>query len=192
MGFYELKDLNIPTVPWRKFSKDIILDNNILWTLRVALNKSMDLSLPRAVGVDAIEAREKGALLLDKYDDIGMVIYYPYFIAEKSGVVEVNKDYIILEAVDKDLWNLVTYGHNDVTIKLTGEYAEYNGNKDFLSENEINDIIKNTCTIKSKYRDILSEGKSLFLEWSYAYNTDINKNPIGEKYLVFYEMRAVR
>lgn len=189
MGFYELRELNIPTVPWKRFAVDVNLDDNLLWTIRVALNKGMDINLPRVVGVRAAEAKEKGMLLLDRYQDNGMVIYYPYFIAEKSGVVEINKDYIIIEAVDKDLWNLVTEGKKDVTIKIQNGQKVYDGSIEFLKESEIQEIQKNIRIVKMQFREALSEGKSVFMEWSYAYNTDISGLAIGEHYLVFYELR---
>ncbi|MGI6668720.1 MAG: hypothetical protein ACOX4M_04680 [Acetivibrionales bacterium] len=86
IGFYELKSINLPAVPWRKFTADTVLDGNLLWTVRVALEDGNDLNLPRAVGVPADEAVKKGISFLEQYGENGMVVYYPYFIAEKSGV----------------------------------------------------------------------------------------------------------
>jgi hypothetical protein len=119
MGFYELKAINIPTVPWKSFTRDTALDEGLLWTVRVALEEGNDMNLPRAVGVMADEAFKKGNEFLDLIKDKGIVIYYPYFIAEKSGVLDISNERIIIEACDKDLWNLVTYGRKNVTLVLS-------------------------------------------------------------------------
>ena len=48
----------------------------------------------------------------------GIVTYYPYFIAEKSGTLEISNTRIVIEAVEGDLWRLVTEGERDVTIMI--------------------------------------------------------------------------
>lgn len=191
MGFYELKDMDIPTVSWKRYDRDVKLDNSMLWTIRAAVKSGDDFNLPRAVGVTAKEAVEKGNALLDKYEGIGMVIYYPYFIAEKSGVIDIKSSRTVIEAVDKDLWNLVTYGHKNVTVILENTSEKYVGDKYFLSQEELGLLCKYIRRIKSCYRGIMSEGKSIIAEWSFAYNTDISHKPVGEKYLVFYELRTI-
>lgn len=224
-GFYELKAASIPTVPWERFSCESILDENLLWTIRVAVEDSNDLNLPRIIGAKAEEAQKTGREYLKKYSDNGLVIYYPYFLADKSGVLEISSKRIVIEAVEKDLWNLVTYGKRDVTIIIPAlqdndnadnndksdynrntnnndnayhDYfirnkvrAEFDGDRNFLNEKEITDLLRNVSIMKGRFRDELSSGKSIFAEWSYAYNTDIFQKPIGERYLVFYELRTV-
>lgn len=191
MGFYELKDINIPTVPWEKYSSDVSLDKNMLWTIRVAVKSGDDLNLPRAVGVTAEEAYQKGNALLEKYKGSGIVIYYPYFLADKSGVIDIGNSQTVIEAVNKDLWNLVTHGHKDITIILKESGVKYIGDESFLSDEELDILLKYINRIKAYYREILSEGKSIMAEWSFAYNTDIDHKPIGEKHLVFYELRSI-
>ncbi|HYE81336.1 MAG TPA: hypothetical protein VEG39_04110 [Clostridia bacterium] len=191
MGFYELRELNIPTVPWERYSQDTKLDGNMLWTIRVAVKSDDDLNLPRAVGVTSKEAAEKGNILLDKYENSGMVIYYPYFIADKSGVIDIRTDRTVIEAVEKDLWNLVTHGRKDVSIVLENDNIKYFGNTDFLSEEELNSLLYYANRIKGNFRSTMSEGKSIIAEWSFAYNTDIEHKPLGDKYLVFYELRSI-
>ena len=191
MGFYELKDINIPTVPWERYSREVTLDSNMLWTIRVAVKNGDDLNLPRAVGVTAEEAAAKGSSLLEKYEDSGMVIYYPYFIADKSGVIDIKSSRTVIEAVDKDLWNLVTHGRKNITLVLENGVTEYFGDQSFLSAEESNILLDYVNRIKSYYRRPMSEGKSIIAEWSFAYNTDVDHKPLGEKYLVFYELRSI-
>lgn len=190
MGFYELKYLNIPTIPWKEFTSNTQLDDNLLWTIRIAVQNNDDLNLPRAVGFEAKDAYIKGIEFLKKYSDTGIVIYYPYFIALKSGVVDINNERIIIEAVKEDLWNLVTHGNKDITI-IISNCTSYNGDKNFILDEELEELKKYINIIKYKYRDYIAEGHSIIAEWSFAFSTDINKSPIGEKYLVFYELRSL-
>ena len=197
LGFYQLKALGLPAVPWRQFSEQTELDDRLLWTVRVAVIDSNDLNLPRFVGVGSMEAVAKGRELLDKYCGRGLVIYYPYFIAEKSGVLDISSSRTVIEAVDGDLWNLVTYGRKAVTIISANglnslDTTEFHGDSGFLSQAEIDEIRKYSALFRGRFREDLSEGKSVFAEWSFAYNTDVGKKPIGDRYLVFYELRTVK
>jgi hypothetical protein len=214
IGFYELKSINLPVIPWRKFTAGTVLDDNLLWTVRVALESGNDLNLPRAVGVPAAEAVKKGISFLEQYDENGMVVYYPYFIAEKSGVIDINSCRTVIEAVEKDLWNLVTYGKKNVSIIIPVEKTsrlqkhlagdarrtglnpyiggmEVFGDDAFLNPHEIEELVKSASIIRGRFRDELNEGRTILAEWSYAYNTDTSHKPLGEKHLVFYELRGI-
>lgn len=195
LGFYELKSLNIPTVRWERFTGDTELSRDMLWTVRVAVENSRDLNLPRLIGASAEEAEKKGRELLNKYSENGMVIYYPYFIADKSGVLEISARRTVIEAVDKDLWNLVTFGMKNVTLVFSGgsggESAAVHGDKSFLVGGEVDELLKCSGMIRWKYRDELNEGKSILAEWSYAYDTDAGRKPLGDRYLVFFELRGL-
>jgi hypothetical protein len=191
MGFYELKYLGIPTVQWELFENTTILDKEHLWTIRVAVESGYDFNLPRVVGVSGEEAYDKGKQLLEKYEGKGMVVFYPYFIAEKSGVVDVSSERIVIEGVKGDLWNLVTHGKKDVTIVLSNDSLEFHGDENLLAKDELDEVLGHAGYVKGKYRECLAAGKSVLLEWSYAYHSDVNHQPIGEKYLVFYELRTI-
>jgi len=205
MGFYELKTLNIPTVPWKIFTPEAELDEDLLWTVRVATVAGDDLNLPRAVGVDHSEARIRGMSFLEEYRDKGIVIYYPYFIAQKSGVLDINHQRTVIEAVDKDLWNLVTYGRKNVTAIIPADKSSeckpgsslsdtmtISGDGSFLTTDEICELMRYGAVIRSRFRDDITEGFSILAEWSYAYNTGVHMKPAGSRYLVFYELRGVR
>ncbi|WP_367567205.1 hypothetical protein [Lacrimispora sp.] len=190
-GFYELKSMNIPSVPWEEYTGEQLLDKELLWTVRSAVYRGNDLNLPRSVGVDYEKATDFASKLLKNLNNKGIVVFYPYFIAEKSGTLNVYLDRIIIEAVKDDLWNLVTFSDREVTIIVTENETQYNGNESFISENEQQQILKYIPEIKKTFRDELYSGKSVMLEWSYAYNCDINKQKKGDKYLIFYEARTV-
>ena len=192
MGFYELKDSGLPAVPWKYFDTSVKLNESYLWTVRTAVDKGEDLNLPRIVGKPAKEALQGATELYNRYKDCGMVLYYPYFIANKSGTLQVSSDNFVIEAVKDDLWNLVTYNKKDVTIiKRNNNQPVYDGNRDFLDKDEDLELSNYAEKVRKIFRDYFYSGKTLLLEWSYAFNTDINKNAIGDKYLVFYEIREI-
>lgn len=191
MGMFELQVLGIPAIKWKEFRESTKLDSDKLWTVRTTVIKGEDLNLPRLVGKEAEEAIAFGNKMLREFSDNGMIIYYPYFIAEKSGTLEVNKDRIVIEAVKNDLWNLVTYSDRNETIIIQDEKYIYDGDKNFLSAVEVNEIMKYISELRKNFRDELSEGQSLLLEWSFAYESDKNNEKLGDKFLIFYEIRTV-
>jgi hypothetical protein len=196
MGFYEMKGIHLPIVPWHLFTQDTVLDNGLLWSVRVAVENSSDLNLPRAIGVNASEAMRQGCEFLGNYQGKGIVIYYPYFIAQKSGVLDIDCRRTVIEAVEKDLWNLVTYGRKNVSIIVPFETTDENdvqyfGDRDFLGDGEINELLRHGSVLRGRFRGELSEDGSILAEWSYAYSTDMKHEPIGERYLVFYELRGL-
>lgn len=191
MGFFELKETGLPAVKWEIFNEQVTLSDDRLWTIRTAINKGNDFNLPRLVGADAKSAYNTALELYHKYKNEGMIIYYPFFIAEKSGVMEISNSKIVIEAVSNDLWNLVTDGKKDVTITINNDSNEFIGNEEFLSLDEINELTKHVKLIRRIYRDMLLEGKSILVEWSFAYDSNLNKLKVGERYLVFYELRSI-
>lgn len=191
MGFFELRDSGLPTIPWREYTGTEVLQPDLLWTVRSAVYRGSDQNLPRVVGVTAEEAETFARDLRDRLKDAGMVVYYPYFIANKSGTLNVFQDRAIIEAVPKDLWNLVTYSDRTVTYEFSKEGVMADGDRTFLSEEELSQITKGIPTIRKSFRDELLEGKSVLLEWSLAQNSDLDSRPVGEEFLVFYEMRTI-
>ncbi|MCM0648252.1 hypothetical protein NBE98_07685 [Clostridium swellfunianum] len=191
LGFFELKDSGLPAVPWKQFDEATMLDDKYLWTVRMAVYEGNDFSLPRVVGKRAEEALEAAKDFFNKYRYNGMVVYYPYFIAEKSGTLQVNASDIVVEAVEKDLWNLVTHNRKNVTIINDGNDLKIFGDEKFLKEYELNELYLYAGKIRRIFKRYITEGKTLLLEWSYAYKTDVNNSPIGEKYLVFYEIKEI-
>lgn len=191
MGFFELRDLSVPSIPWREFDEHTRLDDNMLWTVRTAVFFGNDLNLPRKVGVCADEAMAFGKKMLNELNKQGMVIYYPYFVAVKSGNLNVFSNRIIIEAVNEDLWNLVTLSDREVTIIDSNDSRQIIGNEYFLTENEIEEIEECVSHLRRKFNDDLLKGKSVLLEWSFAKNCNKQKEPIGQQYLVFYEVRTV-
>lgn len=191
MGFYELKNMKLPSIPWEEYTGSEKLSNNTLWTIRSAVFHGEDLNLPRLVGAASSEAKLFADELLTALNNRGMVVYYPYFLANKSGTLDIHKDSVVIEAVKKDLWNMVTYADRDVTIRIDKSGENIYGDAGFISSREKERLLSFIPEIRKLFRDDLTEGKSILLEWSFAHNCDLNKNPVGDEYLVFYEARTV-
>lgn len=191
MGFYELKNMQLPSIPWAEYTGNEPFSEQLLWTVRSAVFHGDDLNLPRIVGVTAKEAKMFADELLTVLAGKGIVVYYPYFSAVKSGTLDVHKNSVIIEAVEKDLWNLVTYAKRDVTIQTDGNGEHVDGNEHFLNFKEKEKLLSFIPEIRKIFRDELTEGKSILFEWSFARDCDLNKVPIGNEYLVFYEARTV-
>lgn len=191
MGFLELREMSLPSVPWKRYTGTEALSDDLLWTIRSAVYKGDDLNLPRLIGENADNAKCFADKLLAQMGEKGMVIYYPYFVAEKSGTLCVEADKIVIEAVEKDLWNLVTYADRNVTLIFTKDNMEAIGDKEFLSHDEIWELKRHIPEIKKIFRYDLIEGKNILLEWSFAYSCDKNKQQTGDEKLVFYEARTI-
>lgn len=192
MGFYELQQSSLPAIHWKEFGSNTRLSNDKLWTIRSAVYRGNDLNLPRKVGCSGAEGMEFATKLKQQLGDNGIVIYYPYFIAKKSGTLNIFFDKIVVEAVKDDLWNLVTFSDREVTIVINGDNKYYiDGNDKFLTQNEINELIGYVGKIKHMFRNYLLEGKSVLIEWSIAVDCNVNNEEMGSPYLVFYEARTV-
>lgn len=190
-GFYALQKINLPTIPWLKYEEGVELDEDILWTIRCAVEEGEDLNLPRKIGVTAEEAHLFAMDLRKQLKSKDLILYYPYFIANKSGVLDVSKYRTVIEAVKDDLWNLVTENHTDVTMIFEEEDIKIKGDASFLSQAQLLELTDSCLSVKRNFRKEIEENKSVMLEWSYACQSDLKKNPIGEAKLVFYEIRTV-
>lgn len=192
MGFFELKASSLPSVPWQEYMGTEVLSDDKLWTIRTAVYEGKDIGLPRYVGISGSEATIKIKELYKKYKGIGMIVYYPFFVAVKSGTLSIEKNRVVIEAVTGNLWHLVNESKIDVTLmKDNNKDWVKKGNAQFLSEDEIEAIEKYVAGIRSKYRDEMIEGKTILLEWSFAFDGDIAGQPLGDVYLIFYEIRSI-
>lgn len=156
------------------------MDNAILWTVRTCKTKGDDTNLPRAVGVPAGTARQK-------YNEFSRVpdtkvVCYPFFHASISGVIDTSATRTVIEACNGDLWNLVTYDRPDYRLL----YTDYPARLGMFKP-----LYRHIRHVSAKMRGFLEMGKHIYLEWSYARNSDIERNPVGELYVVFYECRVV-
>ena len=192
LGFYELRSTSLPKINWQEFDPEkSTFDSQVLWSVRCATIAGQDFNLPRLIGAKAKEAREFALEQYARSKDNGLVLYYPYFIAEKSGTLLVEERKIIIEGVTGDLWNLVTYNRREVTIIFADETIKYHGNKDLLTEKEVLELKAQALYVRAHFHKELSTEQGLLLEWSYAFKADIDAKPVGESQLLFYEIRTI-
>jgi len=192
-GFYELRRIRIPSISWREFTPHTTLSPDKLWTIRVAVAQGNDFNLPRAVGLNAADATIKGREFIQAFPPPDLVIYYPYFLALKSGTMSIQEERTVIEAVNRDLWNLTTAGRRDVSMAVqldSGDMSIF-GEETFLEPDEISELLRYDKILRAYNHHQLFGSTTVMVEWSYAMNSDLDRRPTGNKYLVFYEYRLL-
>jgi hypothetical protein len=190
-GFFELQTLPLPAIPWKRFTGSEIFAEDSLWTVRSAVVKGADFNLPRKVGVPANEARTFAEELLHRLSSDDYVLFYPFFIAEKSGTLTVSAERTVIEAVQGDLWNLLTYNRPDITVIQEKTGTRIYGNSSFLTAAELAEIGSYADFLRRRYGTGILIRESLILEWSFAREAGSDGRPKGPVKLQFIEMRSV-
>lgn len=190
-GLYELKKMNIPTIDWKCYNYGTKLDDRYLWTIRTAVYAGYDLSLPRLFGKDAATSQKFADKVLKEIGDRGIVIYYPYLIAEKSGNLQFSKSRTVIEAVEGDLSNLLDGRRVDVTYIWDDNKCQVIGNGLFLDYKEQEEILSYVAYLRRKYSNLMIMGNEMQLEFSFAYNCSKRGERVGERKLVFFEVRTI-
>ena len=195
-GFYELRRLGVPTVPWQEFREGVLLEPGRLWTVRMALREGPDWNLPRLVGACARRAEAFARELLARYGPSALVVYYPYFVAVTSGTLLLERQRTVVEAVRGDLWNLTTRGRAELTLAWSepqqpGDPRRLQGDDALLGPQERAELQRWARRVRAQSREFLEGGHGLLLEWSVARDAAPDGQPQGPEYLVFYEWRAV-
>lgn len=193
-GFFELKEVPIPSIDWKEFKSGTLLDNSKLWTIRTAKVSGSDTSLPRMVGKSAKECMKYAEDLLKRYGNNLFVVYYPFFGAVKSGTMLVGKDSTTIEATNEDLWNLVDHHILDLSARVSssGKIRVGVGDSSFFTEDEWRKLIRCSEKVRTYFNKAIRANELVLLEWSFAKDTDVVGNNVGEEYLVFYEAKTVQ
>lgn len=193
-GFFELKEVSIPSIDWKEFKIGTVLDDSKLWTIRTAKVSGSDTSLPRMVGRSAKECMEFSEDLLKRYGNNLFVVYYPFFGAVKSGTMLVGKDSTTIEATNEDLWNLVDHHILDLSARVSssGKIRVGIGDSSFFTEDEWKQLIRCSEKVRTYFNKAIRANELVLLEWSFAKDTDVVGNNVGEEYLVFYEAKTVQ
>lgn len=191
MGFLELREVDIPSIRWKEFVPGTELSADKLWTIRCAKYTGKDIDLPKMVGKTAEECTKFAENLIKDLRDNGMVVYYPYFTASKSGTLLVEPDSCVIEAVSGSLWNLTSGIERDVTVISGISGMALMGDSEFFLEEEIRSLLGYADRVRSYFRDSLFR-ENVLLEWSIARDSDIDGNPVGDPYFVFYEIRSIK
>ena len=205
-GFYELRRLGLPTVPWQEATPETEFDEDSRWTVRTALldPSQNDQSLPRIINATKRDAETFVRANWHRYgmsalgDKIGMFIFYPFFHADRSGTLLVDDEDVYIEAVEGDLWNLVDKGKVDYKVGCGVGMAQSYDFKSLLRNDfpaeAIESFQKAIEVATHRFRGNIQEGDAVLFEWSLARRTDGAGDPVGdpdEAGLIFYEVRTV-
>ena len=183
-GFKALKELGIPAAPWKFMAANTELSKDLLWTVRCAVEVGDDYNLPRAIGVMAEVAKQKYL----EFSKQGLkVIYYPYFKALTSGVIDISAEHIVIEGVYGDLWKLVTEDRPDFRVMYARGYF-YNCN---VPTDGFIRLLGYAKQVAAKMKGFLEMGKHVYLEWSLAMSVNFLNMSQGKPYYVFYECRVI-
>jgi hypothetical protein len=143
--------------------------------------------------LNAADATIKGREFIQAFPPPDLVIYYPYFLALKSGTMSIQEERTVIEAVNRDLWNLTTAGRRDVSMAVqldSGDMSIF-GEETFLEPDEISELLRYDKILRAYNHHQLFGSTTVMVEWSYAMNSDLDRRPTGNKYLVFYEYRLL-
>ncbi len=191
--FYAIKALysqGVPCVPLEEYNKHTKLSNDKLWTVRTSpINqKGVYGDTPKLIGKKSEYVHRWIAMCPSAYK----FFYYPYFIAEKSGLLYIHHRKITIEATKGDLWNL-TDNHNCVEcITVVKNDQQIIGETEFLTSNEIQSILKYVPYFITQREISFQRGNQLQVEWSFAYDSDLDKHPVGNPHLLFYGFRDIK
>lgn len=189
--YYVLNQLDLPTIPWERYYHSTPLNKDILWTIKSEVLKGDDTNLPKKIGVTAKEAKAFGKNLYKQLDRGQMVYCYPYFCAVKSGIIDINYDRVAIEAVKDDIANLVSNHKVDVTMIFKDDDLDIIGDENFLTRDEVLELIDCSVSIKKQCAGDIEFGKNFMFHWSYVYETSTKKEPVGNKNLVFYKIKII-
>lgn len=207
-GLKALNKCRIPAIKWQEFTGVEQIgegdpDEEKLWTVRVALKKGADLDLPKAIGVTVSEAQVFAEKMIqklaefsqkrglgDKASASGMVVYYPHFVAKKSGILKITADRVEIVAVKDDLWNLKDESKIMARATFTDTHSEYSNKREFLEKGEISQLLRCAKQVRHEYKAELMEGTEIILEWSFIPVPDPDKKRRDDQKLLFHGMRT--
>ena len=165
----------------------LALSDKQKWTVRTCLLGNVteiEFGLKRAVGIDSNQVADKLKEFREHYDRQKLhvvFVIYPYFLASKSGIIELHSFEIMLESVSGSQWRLTEEGapseswtyegpHDKVSVSKFRRKSDQEMN--ILTLEEVERL--STCAIAISDNDVL-------LEWTIT----------PDETLLFYDMRPV-
>lgn len=210
---YILKSLDLPTMEWKQYFPDTEFAQNILWSIKVEeipSSKSKEETLPKKrttflpfgkllrekekerkrglIGVNATAAKD---FAQKYYKSVApskqAMIYYPYYTVQKSGILDINDERIVIEGTKGDISNLVKHNQIEVTMMFTEDDMNIHGDDHFFSKEQVFFLIDSARKVKKMATKDLEIGKNIQLYFSYVYKTNTALQPEGELQLIFYK-----
>lgn len=212
---YILKSLDLPTVEWKQYFPDTTFAQNILWSIKIeeiplkTPEKNAELKIKKSplhflkdrrcinhqktnalIGVDAASAKKFGEKKRKQINsNTHAIIYYPYYTVVKSGILDINRDRIVIEGTKGDISNMVTHNHIEVTMIFQSDDLEIMGDEKFFTQEEVLPLIDYGREIKKMATKDLEGNKNIQLYFSYVYQTSEVLKPEGERRLIFYKFK---
>lgn len=212
---YILKSLDLPTIEWKQYYTDTEFAQNILWSIKVeeiplqnskedteSKKKRFLFSFRRdkrgcgssqtkgLIGIDAKKAKEFGE---KKHKTLDLkkqaIIYYPYYTVAKSGILDINRNRIVIEGTKGDISNMVTHNQVEVTMIFSDEDLSIEGEDKFFSQEEVLPLIDYGREVRKMAAQDLEKDKNIQLYFSYVYKTNEMLRPEGELQLIFYKFK---
>jgi phosphohistidine swiveling domain-containing protein len=206
-GLFRIEDLRLPHPDWHfvvvdpttvssvdpefrsklRYYSDLRLSENDKWTVRTCLvegRPTEEYGLKRAVGVASIEVKSLLTDFQKYYRDASfhpIFVVYPYFSADKSGIVEIHQNEELIEAVNGSQWRLTEEGAPSESWHYRGERNDIDASRferrldygtPILTPVELNVLVSSISRVPDN--DVL-------LEWTFT--------PEGN--LLFYDMRSI-
>lgn len=206
--------MDLPTVEWKQFFPDTTLDQNILWSIKVeeipVSNEEKTVEKKKKsplhflkdrrcmkhqrtnalIGVNAGTAQEFGEKKRKQIDsNTHAIIYYPYYTVVKSGILDMNRDRIVIEGTKGDISNMVTHNHVEVTMIFQNDDLEIVGDEKFFTQEEVLPLIDFGREIKKMVAADMELNKNIQLYFSYVYHTSEVLKPEGKQKLIFYQFK---
>ncbi len=212
---YILKTLELPTIEWKEYYPDAVLDENLLWSVKTekipgkshedtelvkkkralfqfikdrrCLKKKQRNSL---LGVDSKTAKAFAEKLKKQVNTkTHAIVYYPYYTVVKSGIIDINRERIVIEGTKGDVSNLTTHNYVEVTMIFKSDDLEIMGDETFFTKEETIPLIDYGKEIKKMATRDLELNKNLQLYFSYVYKTNIVLKLEGEIRLIFHKFK---
>src|SRR6266568_3968318 len=168
--------------------KALKLSSNETWTVRSCLLGAYDrneFGLKRAVGISADQVVSRLEEFSQYYQSLNLsavFVVYPYFSADKSGIIEVRDSEYVIEAVKGSQWKLTEEGAPSESWTYAGPPEDVlNAQFQKQSNGDVKILESEQLLRLSTLIPRIHESRVL-LEWTFT--------PEGD--LFFYDMRPVR
>lgn len=209
-----LNQLDVPTIEWKQYYDTSMLEEELLWTIKLE-SKESDLYHSKEskkeqtsliqklkeklvanddrekakIGVTAKEVKEF-VKKNRKYQKEGeLFLYYPYYTVVESGIIDINYDRVVIEAVKGTMNNLVVKNKVDVTLIFKEDDLQIEGEEYFFTKEEMLPLIDYSKNVRKMVAKDIDMGKNIQLYFSYFYKTSTMLEPVGEKKLLFYKFK---
>lgn len=212
---YILKALDLPTIEWNQYFSNTNIPSGKLWSIKVEespgktsetmVEVKQKKSFVRfmkdrrwiqsqktngLIGVDAVAANTFGQKKIKQIrPSKQVIIYYPYYTVVKSGIIDINRQRIVLEGTKGDIDQMVVHNEICVTMIFGDDSLDITGNEHFFTQDEVLPLIDYAKHVRKVANKDLERNKNIQLYFSYVYETNELLQVEGESRLIFYKFK---